>query len=167
MARHDIHLLSVLIATISVVALAGQNCHYTITVKTGSRHDSGTDSTIGVVLADKSGNYIEITDLVSWGGNMEPGRDYFEHDNLDIFTGTERCLPNPICLMTLSSDGTGNKPGWFAAYVDVMTTKTGSVSKHQHFPVDQWLAVTEPPYQLSAQRNNCPSEIKKSVYSII
>ncbi|KAL0853770.1 hypothetical protein Bca101_058922 [Brassica carinata] len=92
---------------------------------------------------------------------MEPGRYYFEHDYLGIFTWTERCLLNPICLMNLSSDGTGNKPGWYAAYVDVMTTKTGSVSKHQHFTVDQWLAVSEPPYQLSAQRNNCPSEIKK------
>ncbi|KAF2619096.1 hypothetical protein F2Q68_00042050 [Brassica cretica] len=167
MARHDIHLLFVLIATISVVALASENCHYTIPVKTGSRHDSGTDAVIGIVLADKSGKYIEIKNLVSWGGNMEPGRDYFENYYLDIFTGTEQCLPTTICFMTLNSDGSGHKPGWYAANVDVKTTKTGTPSKYQHFTVEQWLANSEPPYLLYAERDNCPSGIKKSPYSII
>ncbi|CAG7866502.1 unnamed protein product [Brassica rapa] len=186
MARHDIQLLFVLIATIS------ENCHYTISVKTGSRHDSGTDAVIGIVLADRSGKYIEIKNLVSWGGNMEPGRDYFENDYLDIFlywlkfliyysspfhismwdflsnifTGTEKCFPTPICFMTLNSDGSGHKPGWYAAYVDVKTTKTGTPSKYQHFTVEQWLANSEPPYLLYAERDNCPSVIKKSPYSI-
>ncbi|KAF3571134.1 hypothetical protein F2Q69_00062787 [Brassica cretica] len=189
MARHDIHLLFVLIATISAVALASvcppnliiipilalfvsssldaaENCHYTISVKTGSRHDSGTDAVIGIVLADKSGKYIEIKNLVSWGGNMEPGRDYFENYYLDIFTGTEQCLPTTICFMTLNSDGSGHKPGWYAANVDVKTTKTGTPSKYQHFTVEQWLANSEPPYLLYAERDNCPSGIKKSPYSI-
>uniref|UniRef100_M4FFR7 PLAT domain-containing protein n=1 Tax=Brassica campestris TaxID=3711 RepID=M4FFR7_BRACM len=121
MARHDIQLLFVLIATISVVALASENCHYTISVKTGSRHDSGTDAVIGIVLADRSGKYIEIKNL----------------------------------------------PGWYAAYVDVKTTKTGTPSKYQHFTVEQWLANSEPPYLLYAERDNCPSVIKKSPYSIV
>ncbi|KAJ0233373.1 PLAT/LH2 domain-containing protein [Hirschfeldia incana] len=163
MARLDVLFLSVLIATISIVASA-QNCQYTINVQTGTRKDSGTDSIIGVVLADKDGEYIEIKDLVNWGGTT-PGRDYFENGNLDIFTGTERCLPNPVCFMKLSSDNSGNKSGWYAEYVKVTTSKTGSASKTQQFTVAQWLALSELPYQLYAERNNCPSVIKKGAYA--
>ena len=41
---------------------------------------------------------------------MEPGRDYFENDYLDIFTGTEQCPPTTICFMTLNSDGSATSP---------------------------------------------------------
>ncbi|KAG2259187.1 hypothetical protein Bca52824_078481 [Brassica carinata] len=148
MARHDIHLLFVLKHWRVYVPKSHrhsydflpseENCHYTISVKTGSRHDSGTDAVIGIVLADKSGKYNEIKNLVSWGGNMEPGRDYFENDYLDIFTGTEQCLPTPICFMTLNSDGSATSP----------TSKTGAPSKYQHFTVEQWLANSEPPFRI-------------------
>ncbi|KAJ4890755.1 hypothetical protein Rs2_30503 [Raphanus sativus] len=140
-------------ATNSDVALAEQKCTYTINVKTGTRADSGTDAIIGIVLADKSGDYIEIKDLVSWGGKMPAGHDYFENGNLDIFSGTERWLPGPVCLMRLNSDNSGYKPGWYVEYVDVTKSKTGSVSEHQLFTVEQWLAVDEPPYQLYAERS--------------
>ncbi|KAF8083355.1 hypothetical protein N665_0778s0008 [Sinapis alba] len=142
-------------ATNSLVALAGQTCTYAINVQTGTIADAGTDAVIGIVLADKSGEYIEIKDLVSWGGKMPSGHDYFENGNLDIFSGTERCLPGPVCFMRLNSDNSGNKPGWYVVHVDVTTSKTGSVSQHQHFTVEQWVAVDEPPYQLYAERSNC------------
>ncbi|KAL0710768.1 hypothetical protein Bca4012_017746 [Brassica carinata] len=142
-------------ATNSVVALAEQKCTYTINVQTGTIADSGTDAVIGIVLADESGEYIEIQDLVSWGGKMPAGHDYFENGNLDIFSGTERCLPGPVCFMRLNSDNSGNKPGWYVVNVDVTTSKTGTMSKHQHFIVEQWLAIDEPPHQLYAERSNC------------
>ncbi|KAG2259186.1 PLAT domain-containing protein 2 [Brassica napus] len=143
-------------ATNSVVASADQTCTYTINVQTGTRADSGTDAVIGIVLADQSEEYIEIKDLVNWGGKMPEGHDYFENGNLDIFSGTERCLPGPVCFMRLNSDNSGYKPGWYVVYVDVTTSKPGSVSKHQRFTVEQWLAVDEPPNQLYAERSNCP-----------
>ncbi|CAF2114148.1 unnamed protein product [Brassica napus] len=133
-----------------------QTCTYTINVQTGTRADSGTDAVIGIVLADQSEEYIEIKDLVNWGGKMPEGHDYFENGNLDIFSGTERCLPGPVCFMRLNSDNSGYKPGWYVVYVDVTTSKPGSVSKHQRFTVEQWLAVDEPPNQLYAERSNCP-----------
>lgn len=134
--------------------ISQQNCQYTINIQTGKRRDSGTDSIIGIVLADKDGEYIEIKDLVSWGGTT-PGRDYFEKGNLDTFTGTEPCLPSPVCFMRLNSDGSGNKPGWYVEFVKVTRSKTGSASKTQQFSVGQWLALSEPPRQLYAERNNC------------
>ncbi|KAJ4902598.1 hypothetical protein Rs2_16549 [Raphanus sativus] len=163
MALQNVLFISVLIATISIVA-STENCEYTIYVKTGTRRDSGTDSIIGAVFADKDGNHIEIKDLVSWGGTT-PGRDYFENSNLDIFTGTELCLPNPVCFMRLFSDNSGNKPGWYAEYVKVTWSKIGTPSKTHHFTVEQWLALSEKPYQLHAERNDCPRVIKKGAYA--
>ncbi|KAJ4890751.1 hypothetical protein Rs2_30499 [Raphanus sativus] len=153
MTRQDVIFLSVLIATISIVASA-EDCQYKISIQTGTRKNSGTDSIIGVMFADKDGRYIEINDLVSWGGTT-PGLDYFENGDLDTFNGTERCLPNPVCFMKLFSDGSGHKPGWYAEYVKVTTSKkTGTTIDNQQFTVEQWLALSELPYQLSAERNN-------------
>ncbi|KAJ4890753.1 PLAT/LH2 domain protein [Raphanus sativus] len=93
-------------------------------------------------------------DLASWGETRD--RDYFENGNLDVFNVTGRCLPNPICFMRLSTDGSGNKPGWYVEYVKVEMSKTGIPITHQ-FTVKQWLALSEEPYQLYAARDNCLS----------
>ncbi|KAJ4890754.1 hypothetical protein Rs2_30502 [Raphanus sativus] len=155
MARQDVIFLSVLITTIAIIVSA-EKCQYLIYVQTGTRKNSGTDSNIGVILADKD-VYIEIKDLVSWGGTT-PGLDYFENGDLDTFNGTERCLPNPVCFMKLFSDGSGNKPGWYVQYVNVTTSKIGTWNTHQ-FTVEQWLALSEEPYQLSTERDDCHSVI--------
>ncbi|KAL1222457.1 PLAT domain-containing protein 1 [Cardamine amara subsp. amara] len=84
---------------------------------------------------------------------MGSDHNYNENGNLDIFTGKERCLPSPVCLLTLTSDGSGNKPGWYVDYVEVTTAKIGSVRTVQNFSVQQWLAIDESPYELSTQRN--------------
>ncbi|KAG2332217.1 hypothetical protein Bca52824_003397 [Brassica carinata] len=76
---------------------------------------------------------------------MSTGHNYFENGDLDIFSGTERCLSSPVCFMRLNSDGSGNKPSWNVEYVDVTKGKVGSVSKHRCFSVEQWLAVDENP----------------------
>ncbi|KAJ4890752.1 hypothetical protein Rs2_30500 [Raphanus sativus] len=152
MAPQDVIFLSVLIATISIVA-STERCQYTIYVQTGTRKNSGTDSIIGVIFAEKV-VYIEFKDLASWGETRD--RDYFENGNLDVFNVTGRCLPNPICFMRLSTDGSGNKPGWYVEYVKVEMSKIGTPSTHQ-FTVKQWLALSEKPYQLYAARDDCPS----------
>ncbi|KAL1198505.1 PLAT domain-containing protein 2 [Cardamine amara subsp. amara] len=86
---------------------------------------------------------------------MGSGHNYNENGNLEIFTGKEKCLPSPICLLTLTSDGSGNKPGWYVDYVEVTTAKVGSVRTVQRFYVQQWLAIDESPYELTTERNNC------------
>ncbi|XP_056844476.1 PLAT domain-containing protein 3-like [Raphanus sativus] len=156
MARQDVIFLSVLIAAITIVASA-EDCQYTISIQTGTRKNSGTDSKIGVLLGDKD-VHIQIMDLVSWGGTT-PGLDYFENGDLDTFNGTAECVPNPVCFMTLFSDNSGNKPGWYPEYVNVTMSKIGTWSTHQ-FTVQQWLALSEEPYKIFAKRDDCPSGIQ-------
>ncbi|KAJ0258443.1 PLAT/LH2 domain-containing protein [Hirschfeldia incana] len=172
MARQDFLFLSVLIATMSVAAIAEkclfsqQNCKYTIEVQTGTVEGAGTNSIIGVEFADKDGAYIEIKNLVSWGGTNK-SKDYFERGNRDVFNGKEGCLPG-LCFMKLNSDGSGHvNPDWYADYVEVTMTQSGKPSQTQHFTVEQWLAVDQPPYKLYAERDNCPALNKKSGYSVI
>lgn len=98
---------------------------------------------------------------------MPEGHDYFENGVLDVFRGTKQCLPNPVCFMRLNSDNSGITPGWYVEYMDVTTSKVGSQSTHIRFSVQQWLAIDSSPYELHAERNQCSSNIKKSVYSII
>lgn len=94
---------------------------------------------------------------------MGRGHDYYENGNLDIFSGTARCLPSPVCFLNLNSDGTGGKPGWYVEYVEVKTTRAGAETKRQYFDVEQWLAVDEPPHELSVERNNCLQTVSTSV----
>ncbi|KAJ4891699.1 hypothetical protein Rs2_31447 [Raphanus sativus] len=169
MAHTDSLLLSLflsllLIATVVVAsAPAEQQCVYTFKIKTGTRDSSGTDSIIGASISDKSGQHIDIGDLEKWGGVMGQGHNYYENGNLDIFSGTAPCLPSPVCFLNLNSDGSGNKPGWYVKYVEVKTTRPGVETKRQYFDVEQWLAVDEPPHELSVERNNCLQTVSTSV----
>lgn len=102
---------------------------------------------------------MEIDDLEKWGGVMGRGHNYFENGDLDIFSGKAPCLPSPVCFLNLISDGSGNKPGWYVKYVEVTTTIPGDESKRQYFDIEQWLALDEPPHELSVERNNCPQMV--------
>ncbi|KAL0711232.1 hypothetical protein Bca4012_018210 [Brassica carinata] len=142
--------------------ISQEECTYTIGIQTGTRADSGTDSVIGVVLADKSGEYTEFKNL-----GISTRHDYFENGDFDEYSGTGSCLPGPVCYMKLTSDGSGNKPGWYVEYVDVTTDKAGSRGKFIRFSVEQWLAIDENPHKLYAERNKCSSDIQKIGYSIV
>ena len=83
---------------------AQEKCVYTLYVKTGSILKGGTDSKISVKLGDSRGQSVEISDLESWG-LMKQGHDYFERDNIDIFSGRGVCLESPVCRLNLTSDG--------------------------------------------------------------
>ncbi|KAK6923437.1 PLAT/LH2 domain [Dillenia turbinata] len=147
-------LTSYAIATLSV---AGEDCVYTVYIRTGSIIKGGTDSVISLKLYDEYGDWVEITNLEIWGGLMEPGHNYFERGNLDIFSGRGECLPTPVCAMNLSSDGSGPNHGWYCNYVEVTVTGVHAQCLQQQFTVEQWLALDASPYELSAVRNNCPS----------
>ncbi|XP_054776033.1 PLAT domain-containing protein 3-like [Prosopis cineraria] len=136
-------LLSLLI---SFVAIAKSDCRYIVRVKTGDRKDAGTDSMISLRLSSPS-NSFTVNNLRDWG-IMGPGHDYFERGNLDVFSGTGPCLG--VCAITVTSNGEGNKPGWYLDYVEV--TSTGPKVA---FVVNQWLALDEWPYHLYASVNLC------------
>ncbi|KAJ0260496.1 PLAT/LH2 domain-containing protein [Hirschfeldia incana] len=178
MVGRDVLLLSLLvIITISVdVAFADRepHCVYTFYIETGQVESAGTDSIISVKISDKSGQDIDIPNIVTWGGLMGPSYDYFEKGSLDIFSGKAQCLPSPICSLSLTSDGSGVYPAWFVNYVDVTTVSVQAKSAHQYFDVEQWLATDTPPYNLTVARDNCKvspmegigrvgSEIRKSL----
>ncbi|MQM23547.1 hypothetical protein Taro_056613 [Colocasia esculenta] len=133
---------------------AADDCVYTIYVRTGSIWKGGTDSIIGLALADASGSGVNITNLEEFG-LMGPGHDYYERGNLDIFSGRGPCLPAKPCWMQLVSDGTGVGHGWYCNYVEVTTTGPHIPCAQQLFTVEQWLARDAPPYELTATRDNC------------
>lgn len=133
-------------------------CVYTIYVRTGSVIKGGTDSIINVRLYDEDGYGVEISDLEAWGGIMEPGHNYYERGNLDIFSGRGPCLDAPVCALNLTSDGSGDHHGWYCNYVEVTTTGPHVQCHQQLFTVEQWLATDTSPYELTAIRNNCQSD---------
>ncbi|ESQ46120.1 hypothetical protein EUTSA_v10000335mg [Eutrema salsugineum] len=166
MARCDVLLLSLLlIAAVSVVAFADRevDCVYTFYLKTGSLDGAGTDSIISANISDKAGQEIVIKNLVTWGGLMGQGYDYFENGNVDIFSGKERCLPSPVCSLSLTSDNSGHKPAWYVEYVEFTTSKVRADSTYQYFNVSQWLSTDFPPYNLTAVRKNCPVSLSEGV----
>ncbi|KAG0503777.1 hypothetical protein HPP92_003849 [Vanilla planifolia] len=132
-----------------------ENCVYTIYVQTGYLLQSGTDSNISLSLAGSDGVGIEIENLVSWGGLMGLGHDYFEWGNLDIFSGRGRCLSSPLCLLNITSDGTGLLPAWYCKYVEVTVTGSNQGCSQHDFKVEQWLSTDRPPKQLYATRDVC------------
>ncbi|ESQ46122.1 hypothetical protein EUTSA_v10000355mg [Eutrema salsugineum] len=163
MARCDVLLLSLfLIAAVSVVAFADQepDCVYTFFIETGSINGAGTDSIITAIISDKTGQKIVIRNLEAWGGLMGPGYDYYERGNVDIFSATEKCLPSPICSLTLRSDGSGLFHAWYVNYVQLTTVGFHANSARQYFNVEQWL---ESDTSLEAVRNNCPVSLRESV----
>ncbi|KAH1082712.1 hypothetical protein J1N35_022473 [Gossypium stocksii] len=149
-----------LLFSFSTTALADdEDCVYSVYIRTGSIIKGGTDSIISLKLEDAYGESVEISNLEAWGGLMEPGHDYFERGNLDIFSGRGRCLGAPVCSMNLTSDGSGTGHGWYCNYVEVTMTGVHTACSQQQFTVEQWLALDTSPYTLTAIRNYCPSEI--------
>ncbi|KAG8474763.1 hypothetical protein CXB51_031467 [Gossypium anomalum] len=143
----------------SVVFSDGEDCVYSVYIRTGSIIKGGTDSIIGLRLYDANGYSVEISNIEAWGGLMGPGYNYFERGNLDIFSGRGRCLDAPLCAMNLTSDGSGEHHGWYCNYVEVTMTGVHKPCSQQQFTVEQWLALDAPPYDLTAIRNYCPSEV--------
>ncbi|KAK8710096.1 hypothetical protein V6N13_145436 [Hibiscus sabdariffa] len=148
-----------LLFSFSTVALADEeDCVYSMYIRTGSIIKGGTDSVISLKLADLGGDSVEISNLETWGGLMEPGHNYFERGNLDIFSGRGRCLAGPVCSLNLTSDGSGSGHGWYCNYVEVTMTGVHTPCSQQQFTVEQWLALDTSPYSLTAVRNYCASD---------
>ncbi|TVU13668.1 hypothetical protein EJB05_37088, partial [Eragrostis curvula] len=130
-------------------------CRFEILVKTGSRRNAGTDARVSLQVSSANGPTLVIPNLESWG-EMSAGHNYFEKGDLDRFGGTGPCMPSEPCDMTIKSDGSGYKPGWYVDYVQVTQLGIGSISSMTHlWNVDQWLATDEEPRLLSARRNGC------------
>lgn len=131
-------------------------CVYTVYIRTGTVWKGGTDSIISLSLGDVSGGRaVSIANLETWGGQMEPGHDYFERGNLDIFSGRGLCLDTTPCYLELVSDGTGSGHGWYCNYVEVTVTGPHLGCGQQLFTVEEWLATDRSPYNLTAVRDNC------------
>ncbi|KAK7306005.1 hypothetical protein VNO77_43919 [Canavalia gladiata] len=136
-----------------------EDCVYSVYIRTGSIIKGGTDSIIGLKLYDAYGYYIQITDLEAWGGLMDPGHNYYERGNLDIFSGRAPCLDGPVCAVNLTSDGSGAHHGWYCNYVEVTSTGVHIPCAQDQFTVEQWLATDTSPYELWAVRNKCQYEL--------
>ncbi|XP_028790933.1 PLAT domain-containing protein 3-like [Neltuma alba] len=143
-------LLFLLLSCVYACVYMQQQCQYIVRVKTGDRNDAGTDSIIGLKLTSSSVNSFTVNNLQSWG-IMAPGHDYFERGNLDVFSGRGTCLS--VCAVTVTSNGEGNKPGWYLDFVEI--TVSGGLSRKVAFPVNQWLALDEWPRHLYATVNLC------------
>ncbi|XP_023534497.1 PLAT domain-containing protein 3-like [Cucurbita pepo subsp. pepo] len=136
-----------------------EKCVYTFYVKTGSVLKGGTDAIISVTISDANGQPVEIADLESWG-LMEKNHDYFERDNVDIFSGRGPCIEAPLCRLNLTSDGSGAHHGWFCDYLEVTSTGPHRSCSQTAFYVDQWLATDAPPFQLTTILDGCDDWIK-------
>ncbi|KAM7277446.1 hypothetical protein ACFE04_019312 [Oxalis oulophora] len=147
-----------LLLTISSIVSSENECVYSIYVRTGTIWKGGTDSIISVNLYAADGHYVQIPNLEAWGGLMEPGHNYFERGNLDIFSGRAPCINVPLCALNLTSDGSGPHHGWFCNYLEVTSTGPHQICQQQRFDVDQWLASDAPPYELTAIRNYCATD---------
>ncbi|KAL0399593.1 UNVERIFIED_CONTAM: PLAT domain-containing protein 2 [Sesamum radiatum] len=154
----------ILLSTFIICKSDTPDCVYTVYVKTGTKENAGTDSTINLGLLDAYGNGFEMYDIKGQGGLMGPGHNYFEAENIDIFSIVGSCLANSICLMYLRSDGKGYMPGWYVEYVDVFTaSKIMNRCDHEYFTVNEWLVLDEPPYNLTLYRDNCVSSKKNQM----
>ncbi|XP_061336591.1 PLAT domain-containing protein 3-like [Gastrolobium bilobum] len=129
-----------------------EDCVYTVYIQTGSVIDGGTDSIIGLKLYEAYGpygKYIYIPNLVAWGGVMDPGHNYFEPGNIDIFSGKAPCLRGPVCAMNLSSDVSGLHPRWYCNYVEVTSTGWQKTCAQQRFRVQTWLSADRYPWSIT------------------
>lgn len=143
---------------LSVTADDENECVYTVYVRTGLIIKAGTDSNITLELWDQD-HGLKINNIEKWGGLMGRDYDYFERGNLDVFSGRGPCLDGPVCAMRLTSDGSGPHPGWYCSYVEVTTTGPHKQCAQQRFDVQQWLATNVYPYQLTAMKNYCSSDL--------
>ncbi|KAF9678856.1 hypothetical protein SADUNF_Sadunf07G0079600 [Salix dunnii] len=148
-------LLSLLLFSFPVIAFSDEDCVYTLYIRTGSIIKGGTDSIISVRFYDSYGDYVGVSNIEAWGGLMDPGHDYFERGDLDIFSGRAPCLSSPVCALNLTSDGIGSGHGWYVNYVEVTTTGVHATCSQMKFTIEQWLALDTSPYELTAIRNNC------------
>lgn len=137
-----------------IAAASSEECVYTLYVRTGSIIKGGTDSKISVRLGDASGKSVRIPDLEKWG-LMGPNYDYYERGNVDIFTGRGQCLNPPICRLNVTSDGSGDRHGWFLDFVETTFTGPHKQCSQTIFYVEQWLAYDAPPYELSVSLDGC------------
>ena len=121
-------------------------------MKTGTVGGAGTDATISLILNDASGSEVNIPNLERYG-EMDPRHDYFEKGDLDKFSITTSCLKSSVCSITLSSDNSGSRPGWYVDYAQVITSQgaVGGIT----FNIYGWLADDEPPYQLKRTFDRC------------
>ncbi|KAL1536712.1 PLAT domain-containing protein 3-like isoform X2 [Salvia divinorum] len=147
--------LLILFSFFIIYSTADEECVYGIYVQTGSVKKAGTHSTISLTLSDALGSQLEISNLEDWG-LMGPGFNYFETGELNIFGGKGPCLTSPICGLNLTSDGSGPYAGWYCEFVKVSAFGLQSPCSQQSFPVEQWLAKDEPPYELTAAMDLCP-----------
>uniref|UniRef100_A0A0E0EWY3 PLAT domain-containing protein n=1 Tax=Oryza meridionalis TaxID=40149 RepID=A0A0E0EWY3_9ORYZ len=156
MKKLSLALASYLILFLAAAATATTaRCTFEIVVKTDGRRNAGTDARVSLQVRAARGPTLTVTNLESWG-QMAAGHDYFEKGNLDRFKGAGDCMPSEPCNMVLTSDGSGNKPGWYVSYVMVTQLGQGSLPSMTHrWAVDQWLAVDEPPHMLTAERRGC------------
>ncbi|XP_058096768.1 PLAT domain-containing protein 3-like [Magnolia sinica] len=145
--------------TILTFSSDDKNCVYVVYIRTGSIWKGGTDSIISLTLNDTYGGSVEIPNLETWGGLMGPGHNYFERGNLDIFSGRGKCLDAPVCVMNLTSDGSGAHHGWYCNYVEVTTTGPHVPCRQQLFTVEQWLARDASPYVLTAIKDYCKNSV--------
>ncbi|KAH7286980.1 hypothetical protein KP509_32G031400, partial [Ceratopteris richardii] len=142
----------------SVFVQDNSDCVYSFFIKTSTRISVGMNSVINATLIDSSGSSVLINDIVSWGGLMGDGYDYFERGNIDIFSGVAECTSSgTICAFNVTSDGSGSHPGWYVKYVDVTITGAGIGCANVQFDIDQWIADDASPYQLYAFRDYCSS----------
>ncbi|KAK4263921.1 hypothetical protein QN277_029272 [Acacia crassicarpa] len=162
MALRVIALSASLVFLLSLTLVTSDECYYLVSVQTGDRADAGTDATISLKLFNSSGGSITVPNLEDWG-LMESGHDYFERGNLDLFGHSAPCID--VCGITVTSDNSGNKPGWYLDSVEVIVS--GSISKKAAFPVNQWLALDEYPYSLSATVDLCSFISLKSTLSSV
>ena len=151
--------LFLLLSFFAIIAQSGDDCVYTVYVRTGSIFKAGTDSIISLNLYDMYGEVVTIPDLEAWGGLMGPDYNYFERGNLDIFSGRGPCLSAAACAMNLTSDGSGPHHGWYTNYVEVTSTGAHIPCDQTLFTVEQWLALDTSPYELTAIRNYCPGDV--------
>lgn len=127
-------------------------CDYTLRVKTGLQEYAGTNSTISVILSN-SYSSLNIPDLETWGATVFIV--YLERGNLDVFSGNNKpCLLGDLCRVTLISEGTGTKQGWYVEYVEVTIESSLIPSTQDFFVFNQWISVSDPPYRLHATRTN-------------
>ncbi|PWA81423.1 root storage protein [Artemisia annua] len=160
------YLLLLLFLAIVASVSSQETCVYTIFAKTGTAGSAGTDATISLKLNDAYGSEVTIPNLERYG-EMDPGHDYFENGNLDKFSITTSCMKSSVCSITLSSDNSGSKPGWYVDYVQVITS--GGAVGDITFEIYGWLADDEPPYKLTRTFDKCgsPTQLQQITDAII
>ncbi|KAI9126894.1 hypothetical protein K1719_002490 [Acacia pycnantha] len=136
--------LSCLVFLLSLTMATSDQCQYLVRVQTGDHDNGGTDSKISLKLFNSLSNNSYTVKNLEDSGIMPPGHDYFERGNLDFFSHSGPCIS--VCGITVTSDNTGNKPGWYLEGVEV--TVSGRISDKISFPVNQWLALGEWPNRL-------------------